>query len=139
MTQAARHTRNDDSESSPDTGEIALLDRLRCAARLARCKCYTDLFGACAALSGNPAVARQAAADVLMRCLSQALGRRPVLLREGETETSPDEAWLMALARALKGGDTASATFLLHSRVPAHQRRNLVFLLQNVIAQRDTI
>ncbi len=141
MTQAARHTWNDDNESGPEASnrERTLLDHLRHAARLARCKCHTDLVGACAALSGDPAIAHQAAADVLMRCLSQALGRRPVLLREGEAEISDDEAWLMALARALKHGDTASATFLLHSRVTAHQRRNLVFLLQNVIAQRDSI
>lgn len=110
-----------------------LLDHLRRAAREARCKSYTDLFGACAALSGNRAIARHAATDVLMRCLSQALGRRPVLLREGEAETSADEAWLMALARALKADDTGSATFLLYSRVPAPQRRNLIFLLKNVV------
>ncbi len=116
-----------------------LLHHLRHAAREARCKSYTDLFGACAALSGNPIVARQAAADVLMRCLSQALGRKPILLREDEAELTADEAWLMALARALKREDTASATFLLHSRVPVPQRRNLVFLLRAVLARFDEV
>ena len=91
------------------------------------------MFGACAALSGNRQVAAQAASDVLMRCLAQALGRRPILYREGEPETSFDEAWLMTLARSLRQGDTSSATFLLHSRVPAHARRHLVFLLRMVV------
>ena len=110
-----------------------LLDHLRRVASAARCKSYVDLFGACAALSSNRDVAAQAASEVLVRCLSQALGRRPVLYREGETAMSFDEAWLMALARSLDGEDTQSATFLLHSRVPAHARRNFVFLLRTVL------
>ena len=69
---------------------------------------------------------------MLVRCLSQALGRRPVLYRVGEADTSFDEKWLIALARSLKTGDEASATFLLHSRVATHARRNLVFLLRGV-------
>lgn len=120
------------TEHAPDDGR-ALLDHLRHVASASRCKSYVDLFGACATLSGNRTVAAQAASDVLMRCLSQALGRRPVLFREGERETSFDEDWLMALARALQGNDTASMTFLVHSRVPRHARRNLVFLLDRVL------
>ena len=110
----------------------SLLDHLRHVARASRCKGYIDLFGACATLSGNRAVATQAASEVLVRCLSQALGRRPVLYRVGEQETSFDEKWLIALACSLKSGDDTSATFLLHSRVPVHARRNLVFLLRRV-------
>ena len=67
-----------------------------------------------------------------MRCLAQALGRRPVLYRQGELEMSFDEKWLIALVHSLTSGDEASATFLLHSRVPKHARRNLVFLLRRV-------
>ena len=110
-----------------------LLDHLRHAARDVRCKSYVDLFGACAALSGNRDVAATAAAEVLMRCLAQALGRRPVLFRHGEAETSFDEKWLMSLAKALRSDDQISATFLLHSRVPVYARRNVVFLLKNVV------
>jgi hypothetical protein len=110
-----------------------LLEHLRHVARANRCKSYIDLFGACAALSGNRHVAGHAASEVLMRCISQALGRRPVLYREGERETSFDEAWLIALARSLRHGDEASATFLLHSRVPRHARRTLVLLLRSII------
>lgn len=72
-----------------------------------------------------------------MRCLSQALGRRPVLFREREAERSFDEAWLLALARSLKAGDTPSTTFLLHSRVPKRAHRNLIFLLRNVVENFD--
>jgi len=115
------------------TQEAALLEHVRDVARSSRCKQYIDLFGACAVLSGNRDVAAQAASEVLMRCLSQALGRRPVIYRVDEPETSFDEAWLLALARSLKTGDTASATFLLKSRVRKDLHRNLVFLLKAVV------
>ena len=120
---------------APDVADRpgALLDHLRQVARHVRCKEHVDMFCACAALSGNREVAAQAASEVLMRCLSQALGRRPILLRAGEPVTSFDEAWLMALARSLRDGDTSSSTFLLHSRVSAPARRHLVFLLRNVV------
>lgn len=116
-----------------------LLNHLRHVWRSTRSKSYVDLFGTCAALSGNRHVAAEASSEALMRCLSQALGRRPVLFREGEQETSFDEAWLIALARRLKDGDTSSVTFLLHSRVPKHAHRNLVFLLRNIVDNFDQI
>lgn len=109
-----------------------LIDHLRDVARTNRCKAHIELFGACAALSKNRDVARHAAAEVLVRCLSQALQHRPAFYRVGERENSFDEKWLIALARSLKTGDEASATFLLNSRVPKHAHRNLVFLLRNV-------
>ena len=120
-------------EDGARTADAGLLEHLRHVARTSRCKGYVDMFGACATLSGNRAVAAKAAAEVLMRCLSQALGRRPRLYREGEPETTFDEKWLLALARSLKACDNDSATFLLNSRVPKHARRNLVFLLGSVV------
>lgn len=133
MNAVSRRVR-DDRAAVP--GGIAaghpMLDHLRHVARATRCKGHVDLFGACATLSGNRRVAAQAAAEVLMRCLSQALGHRPVLYREGEHETSFDERWLIALARSLRDGDEASATFLLQSRVPRHAHRTLVFLVRHV-------
>ena len=124
-------------EGAPDTyvspSETSLLEHLRDVSRTNRCKGYIDLFGACASLSGNRDVALHAASEVLVRCLSQALGRRPVLYRVGESEMSFDEKWLMSLARSLKVGDESSAAFLLHSRVPKHARRNLAFLVRNVV------
>ena len=134
MTAALRQVSDrQDFSAEEDASAQPLLEHLRRIARTSRCKSYVDLFGACAALSGNRHVASQAAAEVLMRCLAQALGRRPVLYREGESETSFDENWLLALGRSLKDEDTTSATFLLHSRVPKQFRRNLVFLLRNVV------
>lgn len=120
-----------DSDVSPS--DTSFLEHVRDVARANRCKGYIDLFGACASLSGNRDVALHAASEVLMRCLAQALGCRPVLYRPGETETSFDEKWLIALARSLRNGDEASSTFLLCSRVPKHARRNLVFLFHRVI------
>lgn len=119
---------------TPTEGDAghALLEHLRHVARTNRCKSHVDLFGACAALSGNRQIAAQAASEILIRCLSQALGRRPILYREGERETSFDENWLIALARSFRREDISSATFLLHSRVPKHARRNLAFLLRSV-------
>ena len=134
MTSALRHPAAEPDPSVRTGAETSpLLDHLRHVARSARCKSYVDLFGACAALSGNRQIAGHAASEVLMRCLSQALGQRPVLHREGVSETSFDEAWLLRLAHSLKTGDAASAAFLLHSRVPRHAQRNLVFLLRNVV------
>jgi len=133
MTSALRLPHYDGlHDNRTETGHTPLLDHLRHAARDARCKSYVDLFGACASLSVNRDIAKQAASDVLMRCLSQALGRRPILFRAGEPEISFDEDWLLALARSIRREDTASCTFLLHSRVPKHAHRNLVFLLGNV-------
>ena len=130
-----------DQALAPATHTCAdpLLDHLRHVARATRCKGHVDMVGACAALSSNRHVAAQAASDMLMRCLAQTLGRRPILLRIGEPEISFDEAWLMTLARSLRQNDTSSATFLLHSRVPAHARRHLVFLLRMVVDKYDQV
>lgn len=134
MTSAlqCRHGSESGFETQALAGPGPLIDHLRHVARDARCKSYVDLFGACATLSVNGHVARYAASEILVRCLSQALGRRPILFRDGECETSFDEDWLMSLARSIKTNDQASTTFLLHSRVPKHAHRNLVFLLGTV-------
>ena len=140
MTAAQRQTSTSRFEvPRDDDANGRFLDHLRQSARAARCKSYVDLFGACALLSRDPRIASLAATDFLMRGLSQALGQRPVLFRPGETETSFDEDWLLALARSLKTDDVASATFLLHSRVPKHVRRTLVSLLRNVVDTFDRI
>jgi len=133
MTAALRQVSDEHCFGTSGAAEAdSLLEHLRHVSRATRCKGYMDMFGACAALSGNRTIAAHAASEVLVRCLSQALGRRPVLYRKGEEDTSFDEKWLIALARSLKSGDDASATFLLSSRVPKHARRNLVFLLRQL-------
>ncbi|WP_306151307.1 hypothetical protein [Roseovarius sp. MMSF_3281] len=134
MTAALRQVSDEYSFGTTEAVDSdCFLEHLRQVSRVNRCKSYIDMFGACAALSGNNHVATQAASEVLVRCLSQALGRRPVLLRRGERETSFDEDWLIAVARSLKTGDDASTTFLLNSRVPKHARRNLIFLLRHLV------
>ncbi|WP_172794882.1 hypothetical protein [Loktanella sp. 3ANDIMAR09] len=137
MTALIRHT-NDDTcnralahSAPPDR----LLVHLRKVSRSNRCNGYIDMFGACAALSSNPRIATQAASEVLMRCLSQALGRRPVLYHPDEPDMSFDEKWLSSLARSLQSGDDDSVAFLLHSRVPRHAHRNLVFLMRCICEQ----
>lgn len=132
ISAVCRAPRNDAPDTYVSPSELSLLEHLRDVARINRCKGYIDLFGACAALAGNRDVALHAASEVLIRCLSQALGHRPVLYRVGETETSFDEKWLMALVRSLRNGDESSLAFLLYSRVPKDACRNLVFLLQRV-------
>ncbi|QFT60393.1 hypothetical protein FIU94_16305 [Sulfitobacter sp. THAF37] len=138
---AIRHRISHDDRFDPAdvTDRPAALTLLRRIARDSRCKSYVDLFGACAALSGNRQVAAQAACEVLILGLQQALGRRPVFYREDEHETSFDENWLLALARSLRTDDTASVTFLLHSRVHRSARRNLIFLLNSVFASTEQV
>lgn len=85
-------------------------------------------------LIAEPDASRDTARDVLMRSLPQALGRMPVLFAPGTHELSFDEAWLLQLVSALRDDDADSATFLLRSRVPAHARRGLVFLLHAALA-----
>jgi len=134
MTAALRQVSDAHGFGTAEASDAdCLLEHLRHVSRVNRCKGYIEMFGACAALSGNRHVAVQAASEVLVRCLSQALGRRPVLYRKGEQDRSFDEKWLIALARSLKAGDDASATFLLNSRVPKHARRNMVFLLRRLV------
>lgn len=108
------------------------LTLIRQVARRCRVEPRTDLFHACALLSGNKGIARMAYAEVLMRCLGQALGRQPIFYRPGEVELSFDEAWLLRLRESLLREDEASATFLLKSRVVAHARRNCIFLLRGM-------
>ena len=137
---ALRHAQFETATPQPRRAPVgAFLTLVRQSAREARCKSYIDLFGACAALSTNTDIASHAACEVLVRCLSQALGHRPTLLAPHETTTSFDEDWLTALARAVKTGDEPSATFLLYSRVPKHAHRNLIFLLQSVLDGFDRI
>lgn len=113
-------------------GERHFINMLRFVGRDCRAMARTDLFSACAVLSSDRTVARTAHAEVLMRCLGQALGKMPVLYRPGETDLSFDEAWLMQSAKAVRHDDTPSLSFLLRSRVAPQSRRNLAFLLRAI-------
>ncbi|RYH00868.1 hypothetical protein EU805_16255 [Salipiger sp. IMCC34102] len=82
---------------------------------------------ACAAI--DPAARPDVLATQLVKMLPQFLKRRPVLWRPGTRGMSFDEAWLLALDRAVRRGDRDSERFLLSSRIDAaslHSARTLV-------------
>ncbi|QBF30467.1 hypothetical protein CFI11_04465 [Thalassococcus sp. S3] len=114
---------------------LPLLNHLRLTALGCRCAARADLFEACALLSSDKGQARDAYAEALIRCLGQALDNPPLFFRPGVSEVSFDEAWLMRLVAAFQGDDTASAAFLICSRVPKVHRRNLAFLAHSVSDQ----
>lgn len=123
------------SERHIDDRSRAMLNDLRFVALECRAAARTDLFEACALLSRNPAVARSAHAAAFLRCLPQAIGRAPRLLRPGVAEVTFDEAWILRLLTSAAAGDHDSFAFLLRSRVDAWARRNIGFLAQSMAEQ----
>lgn len=118
-----------------DEASRAVLNQLRLVALDCRAAARTDLFEACALLSMNNNVARTAHADALMKCLPQATGKTPKILRPGVSEVSFDEAWIMRLVACIWRGDTDSFEFLLRSRVQPWARRNIGFLIKSLSEQ----
>lgn len=116
----------------PSAEARSLLNRLRWVARRCRASARMDLFEACAVLSTDRDVADTAHAEVLMKGLSQALGKMPVFFRPGVHEISFDEAWLLRVVDALSRDDDASLVFLLRSRVHPSACRNLSYLIRSV-------
>lgn len=119
--------------------ERRFLNTLRLVGRQCRAKARTDLFEACAVLSTDKTVADVAFAETLMRCLSQALGKQPILFLPGEAEVSFDEAWLLQLASSIARADQSSTDFLLRSRVQAHARRHCGFLMKSIIENFEVV
>lgn len=117
---------------SVDPRAWALLNHLRLIALQCRSAARADLFEACAVLSHDRSIARAAHAETLMKCLSQATGNRPRMLRPGSEEVSFDEAWLARLATASLDEDHDSFRFLLQSRVPKSAQRNVAFLIHAI-------
>ena len=111
---------------------IGILNQLRMIAIRCRCAARTDLFHACAVLSVDRSTSKGAHAEILIRCLEQALGKRPVFHRPGSAEISFDEAWLSRAIEAIRKGDEDSFRFVLCARVPHLTRRNLAFLVRGV-------
>ena len=114
-----------------------MLDGLREAALRAHCARRLELFQACAMLSGDRAQSHAAFRDALLRTLSQGLRRRPVLFRPGVPETSFDERWLLALIDSVIRDDAPSIRFLSASRIAAHARRSLLFLVAGLARHID--
>lgn len=106
-----------------------VLSHLRVSAMACRSAARTDLFKACAVLSTSADVARTAYVETLMRCLEQALQKRPVMYRPGEQEVTFDEAWLLRAVEAAQAEDWDSLDFLIRSRVRPMDRRNLGYLI----------
>ena len=108
------------------------LNRLRWVTRRCRASARLDLFHACAVLSTDRDVADTAHAEVLMKGLSQALGKMPVFFRPGVQDISFDEAWLLRIFDAMSRDDDPSLLFLLRSRVHPAACRNLSYLIRSV-------
>ena len=112
-----------------------MLNHLRMVGMKCRAAAHTDMFEACALLATDKSKARIAHADVLMRCLREAIGKHPTVFSPGTTSLSFDEAWLVELIEAAGRNDQPSFTFLLHSRVQPHARRSMTFLASRIAAQ----
>ena len=109
-----------------------VLHRIRIIALECRAAARADLFRACALISGERHVARAAHARALVHCLHEAIGVRPVFLRPGVVEMSFDEAWVMRCLTAARHQDGSSFEFLLRSRIAAHHRRSVAFLMHGI-------
>ncbi|WP_208353858.1 hypothetical protein [Pseudaestuariivita rosea] len=130
-----RHPQPDQLPQAVRSDSWQILNHLRFVAAKCRVAARTDLFQACAMLSVDKQTARDTHAHVLMRCLAQAIGKRPVLHAPGTAEVSFDESWLMRLIETAAGQDDDSFQFLLRSRVPAHARRNVAGLVRSISEQ----
>lgn len=128
--KVAEQPQRHEPEYGPE--EMNFLNHLRVMALSCRVKSRSNLFHACALISADPQSTREAHAEALIRCLSEAMDRRPVMLRTGSSEVSFDEAWLIRLAKSLAGNDTDSAAFLLGSRIKPAERRHIRFLVGRI-------
>ena len=121
-----------------DHSDWVMLNHLRMAARRCRAARRIDLFHSCADLGrapeGGAATVSGAGrfTDTLLRALDAGLNDRAVFYKPGCTEVSFDERWLVSLLAALRRDDTASAAFLLHSRLDRTTRRPIGFLASGV-------
>ena len=138
------------SKPSEDTNSVAThalpsqramghLNDLRVAALGCRASAYADLTNACALLAAARETGRMAHAEVLVRCLAQAIGSRPLFHRPGSTEISFDEAWIARLIETAEQGDDESFAFLIKSRVPHWARRNIAYLIRSISGKREQI
>jgi hypothetical protein len=112
-----------------------VLNTLRVVALECRVAAQMDLFKACALLSTQPDVARDAHARALIKCLRQVTSRKTTFFQPGTTEISFDEAWLVQALSAIKRGDGDSFSFLIRSRVPREHQRNIGFLIRGISEQ----
>ncbi|MEO0342056.1 MAG: hypothetical protein AAF198_01340 [Pseudomonadota bacterium] len=133
MSALAR-TENVAFDALPDPSPTVrpLVSFLRVLALACRSSAREDLFKACAILSHEPNISAHACGEALVKCLSQALGKRPIFHAITEPELSFDEAWLSQLSEAIQSGDAQSEHFLLRSRVHKDAQRNVSFLMSRL-------
>ncbi|MEJ8562162.1 hypothetical protein QTO30_13625 [Yoonia sp. GPGPB17] len=112
-----------------------VLNALRVTALGCRTAARTDLFEACALISNKENTARDAFAQALFRCLSQAVSTKPVFFQPGTVEMSFDESWLIRALIASRTGDGDSLAFLIRSRVPKIHQRQIAFLIKGISDQ----
>lgn len=107
---------------------------LICLLRLSALACRTAPRGSvegCGLLDPDADAADYAMA--LARAMPDVLTRRPVFWRPGAPGQSFDEAWLLALARAIRAGDRDSERFLVLRRVRVQARPILRLLMVGLV------
>ncbi len=109
------------------------LTLLRLLMRQCRAKARVEVFETCRLLLHSPREGVQDYADALLRILSTALPKGPVIHDLRAHERSFDEEWLLALFAALQRDDHCSATFLLRARLPRHLRRPVGWLASELV------
>ncbi len=76
--------------------------------------------------------AASGAAEALVLCLGEVIGRRPVLRAPGSRMASFDEVWLVKCYGAQARQDVDSLALLVGSRVAAANRRFFLDLLREI-------
>lgn len=123
---AARHA------STNFAHEPALM-LLRVLMRQCRAKARVEVFETCRLLLQDPRDGAQDYADALLRILSTALPKPPVIHELRAQERSFDENWLLALFAAIARDDRVSASFLLRARLPMALRRPVGWLAGQLV------
>lgn len=118
--------------------EPALL-LLRVLMRKCRAKARVEVFETCALLLHAPKEGAQDYADALLRVLSSALPKGPVIHSITARERSFDESWLLALFAAIARDDRVSVTFLLRARLPLHLRRPVGWLAAELVSRMQSV
>lgn len=124
-----------DYSDAPHHNQPPALALLRVLMRQCRAKARVEPFEACALLHHSPDQGAQAYADALLRILGAALPNGLCIHAVNAPERSFDENWLLALTEAVARDDAPSAAFLLRSRLPVHLRRNVGWLVSQLVAR----
>lgn len=109
-----------------------VLTHIRIVALQCRSAARSDLFEACAVLSGSKNLPADTVAMALVRGLPTALGKRPAFYGPGSVDMSFDEAWIMRALQSIDAGDLDSLTFLISARIVPEHRRHIAFLLRRL-------